>query len=285
MQTLDKLFGGLNMSWLAVVIFAVATAIVTAVFLQVPVFQGTSFEQMGITLEAWVLFGVIIMSNCKKPLESALKTFVFFLISQPLIYLLQVPFSHMGWEIFKFYKYWFIWTLLTFPMAFAGWFIRKKNWLSVLILAPANVLLVWSAYGYGKQCVKEFPHMLVACVFCLLQIALYIVVFGGDMKQRLVSLAVPLVTVCVLFFVSSEEVSVIITETLPDSPSFSDDALLNVDDATVANIQLHSNQEGIVYIQSYKEGTTEFTVTDKGKEYKYRATVQEDGNINVEVLP
>ncbi len=41
--------------------------------------------------------------------------FFFFLISQPLIYLLQVPFSSMGFELFIYYKYWFIWTLLTIP--------------------------------------------------------------------------------------------------------------------------------------------------------------------------
>ena len=67
----DKLFGGLNMSWPVVIIFAVATAVVTAVFLIVPVFQNTSFIRMGETMEAWVLFAIIIMSNCKKPLESA----------------------------------------------------------------------------------------------------------------------------------------------------------------------------------------------------------------------
>ncbi|MBQ2433139.1 MAG: hypothetical protein II266_01800, partial [Clostridia bacterium] len=132
----DKLFGGLNMSWPVVIIFAVATAVVTAVFLIVPVFQNTSFIRMGETMEAWVLFAIIIMSNCKKPLESALKTFVFFLISQPLIYLLQVPFSEMGFGLFMYYKYWAIWTVLTFPMAFVGWFITKRNWLSLLILSP-----------------------------------------------------------------------------------------------------------------------------------------------------
>lgn len=77
--------------------------------------------------EAWIFFAVIIMANCKKPLESALKTFVFFLISQPLIYLFQVPFSWMGCELFKFYFYWFKVTLCTFPGAFIGWFITKRK--------------------------------------------------------------------------------------------------------------------------------------------------------------
>ena len=123
----DKLFGGLKMSWPAVIIFAVASAVVTSVFLIVPVFSKTSFIQMDTTFEAWILLAVIIIVNCEKALEAALKTFVFFLISQPLIYLFQVPFYDGGFEIFRYYPYWLIWTLLTFPMALVGWFLRKRN--------------------------------------------------------------------------------------------------------------------------------------------------------------
>ena len=35
----DQLYGGLNMSWPTVILFAVATAVLSAVFLLVPVFQ------------------------------------------------------------------------------------------------------------------------------------------------------------------------------------------------------------------------------------------------------
>ncbi len=59
--------------------FAVGTAVISTVFLIVPIFKNTSFMRMGETLEAWIFFAIIIIANCKKPLESALKTFVFFL--------------------------------------------------------------------------------------------------------------------------------------------------------------------------------------------------------------
>ena len=42
--------------------------------------------------------------NSKSPVDSAIKCFLFFLISQPLIYLIQVPFSSQGWHIFVYYK-------------------------------------------------------------------------------------------------------------------------------------------------------------------------------------
>ena len=100
----DKIYGGLKMSWFAVILYAVGAAILTAAVLIIPVFKDTSVERIGVHLEAWIFFAVIIMANCKKPLESALKTFVFFLISQPLIYLLQVPFSWQGWGLFAYYK-------------------------------------------------------------------------------------------------------------------------------------------------------------------------------------
>ena len=99
---LNKLYGGLHVSWPAVILYAAGTAVLTSVFPILPVFKNTSFERMGVNLEAWIFFAVILMANCKKPLESACKTFVFFLVSQPLIYLIQVPFTTLGWGIFRF---------------------------------------------------------------------------------------------------------------------------------------------------------------------------------------
>lgn len=194
----DKLFGGLKMSWLRVILFAAATAVVTAVFLLVPVFEGTSFERMGVTFEAWIFFAVIIMSNCGKPLESAFKTFVFFLISQPLIYLLQVPFSSQGWGLFGYYRYWFLWTLATFPMAFVGWYIKKKNWLSLLILAPILFLLTNDYVGGFRDAAKHFPRMLVMAVFCLGQVLIYLYAFTEKLWQKLLGFFVPLAVVAVL---------------------------------------------------------------------------------------
>ena len=61
------------MSWRDVILFAVGTAVLTFIFLVVPIFKNTSFERMGVTFEAWIFFAVIIMANCKTPVESALK--------------------------------------------------------------------------------------------------------------------------------------------------------------------------------------------------------------------
>ncbi|MCR5543318.1 MAG: hypothetical protein K6F55_04140 [Eubacterium sp.] len=180
----DKLFGGLDISWMMLIIYAMGTAILTALFLIIPGLENTSFERMGVYPEAWIFFAVIIMANCKKPLESALKTFVFFLISQPLIYLFQVPFSWMGWELFKFYFFWFKVTLCTFPGAFIGWFITKRNWLSVLILLPVIAFLLFTTYQCAIICITAFPRLLLATLFCILQVVLYVYAFFPWYKRK-----------------------------------------------------------------------------------------------------
>lgn len=81
-----------------------------------PITANTSFRDISVSFEVWILFGIIIIMNSSSAKDSALKCFVFFLISQPIVYLIQVPFSDMGFEIFGYYKYWFIWTILIIPM-------------------------------------------------------------------------------------------------------------------------------------------------------------------------
>lgn len=243
----EKIFGGLTMSWSVVFLFALATAVITTVFLVFPVFKDTSFEKMGETMEAWVLFAVIIMANCKKPLESALKVFVFFLVSQPLIYLFQVPFSYMGWELFMYYGYWFVLTLLTFPGAFIGWFINKKNYMSAVIFLPVMFLLLLTGYGAFTDAINAFPHMIVTALFCLFQIVLYCYVFLPGIKKRAVALVVPVIVLMVMTAVNPQ-VDIAASIVLPGDPVFSGEAEVRVDDTELVNIQLQDSESGTVYI-------------------------------------
>ena len=269
----DKLFGGLNMSWPVVIIFAVATAVVTAVFLIVPVFQNTSFIRMGETMEAWVLFAVIIMSNCKKPLESALKTFVFFLISQPLIYLFQVPFSELGFGLFMYYKYWAIWTVLTFPMALVGWFITKRNWLSLLILSPILLLLMFTSVNSFMFTFRHFPHQLITALFCLAQVLLYLYAFTPKWIQRAIGFFVPLIAV-VVFAVLTPKNAYSGNYFLPGDPVLSDQAVVTIDNPDLADIRVQEQNQ--VYVSAKDFGTSDFTITDGGKEYHYTIELYED---------
>lgn len=128
MNKLKKIFGGINLTWKRLIIFAIIAGIYTAIMAILPITDNTSFKDITINFEVWILFGIIIIMNSKSAKDSALKCFIFFLISQPLVYLIQVPFSSMGFGLFGYYKYWFIWTLLTIPMGFIGYYIKKNKW-------------------------------------------------------------------------------------------------------------------------------------------------------------
>ena len=275
-RMMNKLYGGLNMSWLTVLLMAVCSAVVTAIFLIVPVFEGTSFAQMGVKFEAWIFLAVIIMANCKKPLESAVKVFVFFLVSQPLIYLFQVPFAEMGWGLFRYYRYWFILTLLTFPVAYLGWYINRRDWISVLIFAPVLAFLAYTIHS----AVTGSPRLVLAALFCLLQIVLYVIAFFPKPSQKLVGAAIPVLTLAALLvFARPAAADMTVTDTLPGEPSFSDAAIVTVEDASVADITFADPSAGRVRVEMHQTGVSGFTVQDGDTEAQYQLEIYdgEDG--------
>ena len=104
-KSIQKLFGGMNLTWPKLIIAALIAGVFTAVMAIIPALHYTSFIAITVTFEVWILFGILIIMNSKSNLDSAWKCFVFFLISQPLVYLIQVPFSSLGWGLFGYYKY------------------------------------------------------------------------------------------------------------------------------------------------------------------------------------
>lgn len=271
----DKLYGGIDFSWLGIILYAICAAVLTTVFLVAPIFQNTSFVRMGETLEAWIFFAVIIMANCKTPFESAWKTFVFFLISQPLIYLFQVPFSWQGWGLFQYYRYWLVVTILTFPAAFVGWYITRKNWLSVLILAPVLVYLGIVAYNSAVQCVRHFPRLIFTVLFCLLQIALYITAFFRDHRKKIVGVAVPILAAVVLTF-ATQEVDVNTAVYLPNSQVLTESAVVQESDSSIHIAIERTGEDSMVRVQASSFGGTEFTIQDGEAVYRYAVDVYED---------
>ena len=272
----DKLYGGLSMSWSAVILYALGSAVLTAFFLIVPVFKNTSFHRMGETMEAWIFFAVIIMANCKTPMESACKTFAFFLISQPLIYLFQVPFSWQGWYLFAYYKYWFVWTLLTFPMAFVGWRIRKKNWLSLLILTPALFTLTEYSIDAFYFSFRHFPFRLVTAIFCLAQVLIYLYAFTSNLRQKLLGFIVPVTTVLTVFLMTPR-FDINATYFLPDNPILTDAAVVTVEDAAIAEVSIaETGENSMIHIHSTRYGVTSMTIQDGEKEFRYTLEIYED---------
>ena len=139
---LEKLFGGINLTWTKLIISALVIGVLVGLIMCIPAIENTALTDIGVILYWWILFGVIIIMNSKSNLDSALKCFVFFLISQPVIYLVEVPFKEMGWGLFGYWRQtWMWWTLATFPMGFVGYWIKSQKFYSAIILAPALMLV------------------------------------------------------------------------------------------------------------------------------------------------
>ena len=190
---MKKLFGGIHFTWPGVILFAVICGVYTGVMALIPATMDTSFRDISISFEWWILFALILIANSKCPLDSALKVFVFFLVSQPLVYLVQVPFSPDGFGLFRYYPSWFVWTLFTFPMAFVGHYMKKDKWWGLLILAPILVFLGYHYTGFLKEAVSFFPNHLLSAIFCAVTLILYPLVLFQNKKIRLAGLVISLV--------------------------------------------------------------------------------------------
>ena len=193
MKNLKKYFGEFDMTWPRVLLLALGTAVWTAAMAAIPLLNDTSFEDISVTFEWWFLFAVFIVVNCKKWWEASLKCFVFFLVSQPLIYLFQVPFSTQGWGLFGYYRYWFIFTLLTLPGAAVAYQLKRKNWLSVAVLCVATGYLAFQSAMYFHSAALRFPRHLLSAVFCLALAVFFVLVLLDNKKQRIAALAIPLI--------------------------------------------------------------------------------------------
>ena len=251
MKFFRKLFGQLNMSWPRVILFAVITGVYTGVINLFPVLHDTSFQDIAVTLEWWFLFAMIVIANCKKWWEAALKCFVFFLISQPLVYLVQVPFSSFGWKLFDYYGYWFRITLLTLPGAAVAFFVRKKTWISVLILSVATGYLAWQGVHYLNSALQRFPHHLLSSIFCFALALLFILALLERKEHRGAAVGIFL-AVTVICSVLTFSVGKAVGEISFDSGSWtcvSQDALVSVKMTDRQHAVLHSKGLGNTFLE------------------------------------
>ena len=86
---MKKIFKTNKITWKNLLIFSILIGILVGIIDRIPILKNTSFQDIGVTLDVWIIFAIIIIYNSKSIKEAILKTFTFFLISQPLIYQLQ----------------------------------------------------------------------------------------------------------------------------------------------------------------------------------------------------
>ena len=51
-------------------------------------------------------------------------------------------------------------------MGFIGYYIKKNNIVSVIILLPMILLLAYLGLGYLTSTIENFPHHLLSCISC-----------------------------------------------------------------------------------------------------------------------
>ena len=196
---LQKVYGGLKMRWLSVVLFALAAGVFTGVMLLIPAFENTSLQDIGISQEWWLIFAVLIVVNCSGGLEAAAKCFVFFLISQPVVYLVEVLFGPLSMELALYYykSIWLPITLLTLPGGFIAYFCKKQNAFGAVILALGNALQALLGLSYLKKLLQAPPQHLLTMLVCFGSI--FVMGFGIQRKKsgRLIAMVLPFVLLAV----------------------------------------------------------------------------------------
>ena len=266
---MKKLFGGITMGWKKVILFSIITGIYTAVVNLIPFLKNTSFQDIAINPEAWILFAMIIIMNCETRGEAVIKTFVFFLISQPLIYLIEAVFGPVGFGVFQYYKYWFIITLLTIPGAAIAFQVKKKGLLGALSLSVAVGFLGYMAVTYYRSLRLGFPNHLLSMIFCIVLAVTMIIMFIDELKLRLLS-AIVLVAATVISLIVTKPI-LTYEIALPGG-----DWSYEAEDNGV--VQIKKNQPDSFTVQALDGGTTLITFTnEKGETKEYYATVSGNG--------
>ena len=182
---MKKIFGDINLSWPKVIGMAIFMGVYTAIMAMIPAVKDTSFSDLTVTFEVWIFFGIFIIMNSKSSFDSCLKCFVFFLISQPLVYIVQDIIN--GSNLFNtYYRNWVSWTVACLPMGYFGYYMKKDKWWGLVILAPIMFLLGGEFGKYLSETIYSFPRHLLTAIFCAITLVVYPLAIFKDKKLKIV---------------------------------------------------------------------------------------------------
>ena len=287
-KAIKSLFGGLDLTWLKVLLAAVVAGAFTAAMAIIPAFQYTSFHAISVTFEVWILFGILIIMNSKNNIDSALKCFVFFLISQPLVYLIQVPFSWQGWGLFRYYKYWFIWTVLCLPMGYIGYYMKQGKWWGYLILFPMIALTAFSYYIYFSDFLFYMPKYSLICLFCVCAMIVYPIAIFANKRIRAVGVAVSAVFIIALTVFELLNPPIYSADIMSntDKHPFDDSCSAYLEDARYGEASIRYDkaiEDYILHVDFKKAGKTVLSlVQPDGEKTEYELSIKRD---TYEVVP
>ena len=281
MEIIKKIFGGINLTWKKLIIFALIAGLYTGIMAMLQVAKDTSFSDLAVTFEVWILFGIFIIMNSKSAKDSALKCFTFFLISQPLVYLIQVPFNVYGCGIFVYYRYWFIWTIATIPMGFIGFYMKKDKWWGLAILLPILVLLGKNFGDYLGQTIFSFPRHILTTIFCFVTMIIYPIAIFKDKKIKITGVIIGIIILIIFTAFVIIKPSTYETEVLCNGGSagavFDDSYKVYLSDESFGTLDIRFEpglDDWVVHAVFKKTGNTEIILESKdGEKTVYEITI------------
>ena len=278
---MKKIFGGINLTWPKVITMGIVMGIYTAIMAMLPIVKDTSFSDLTVTFEVWIFFGIFIIMNSKSAKDSALKCFVFFLISQPLVYLIQDIINNS--MLFKtYYKYWFMWTIGCLPMGFIGYHMKKDKWWGLLILTPILILLGEECAGYLSKTMFSFPRHLLTTIFCISTLIIYPLAIFKNKKVKTVGVVISGLLIVLIALVCIVNPPIYSTDILSNGEKyqFDDSYKAYLLDKKYGDLKIECEEETkdcLIHAEFKKAGKTELILeTVNGKKTIFDITIKRD---------
>lgn len=168
-------------------------------------------------------------------------------------------------------------------MGFIGYFINKKNIISMIVLLPALFLLAFEGLGYFSAVVSNFPHHLLSFLACFLIIIFVVLNLFDRTKLKVITLLI--VTIFSIIYVALNggiiNAEYEIFKTLDNCGiDFAGEVHVTYFSGTAqGNVELVNSTDEIhsVKISGRKNGKYEFAVTDENeKEYSFEYHYDKD---------
>lgn len=269
---MKKVFGEIKITWPKLIIMAVIIGIYTAIMAMLPFMKDTSFSDLAATFEVWILFGIFIIMNSETAKESALKCFVFFLISQPIVYLIQDLIN--GSQLFvTYYRNWVLWTIACLPMGYIGHYMKKDKWWGLIILLPIMGFLGIHLNGFLAQLFFSFPRHLLTVLFCIVSLIIYPIAIFKDKKIRITGAAIGGIISIACIIMSLISPLIYSTDILADGENyhFDDTYKVYLADNSFGTLSLRYEEAiecWMIHADFKKAGKTEFVLESPDGEKK-----------------
>lgn len=284
MEKIKKIFGETNITWRFLIVFSIGIGLIVGVLNRIPILNNTSFQDIAVVFDMWIILAIFIIVNCKSWKEAVAKCFIFFLISQPIIYFTEIIIGVLIYkanfrELFTLYfkNYyigagWLTWTVLTIPGALIAYQIKKNNVLSAIILSVATTYLTTvGTIGLINTFTNNFPYHLLNDLICLIMAYILIFVILTNKRERIISSVLTTlgVVIGIIFLVYTGNKPILINETIDFDEGIKIVECI-VQDENIVKVNLDDEGKYMDVLSSNKVGTTEIKAIDvEGNEYTY----------------